>query len=70
MSLSLNPKQSKRVLDLSQTLSTGGKCIITSSTNNDDDLFAQLWRGANKLQDEYGNPAEVGLNGLDQSLYN
>ena len=29
-----------------------------------DDLFAQLWRGANKLQDEYGNPAEIGLNGF------
>ena len=49
---------------LSPTLSTGGKCIITSTPNNDDDLFAQLWRGANKLQDEYGNPAEVGLNGF------
>ena len=49
---------------LSPTLSTGGKCVITSTPNNDDDLFAQLWRGANKLQDEYGNPAEVGLNGF------
>jgi hypothetical protein len=49
---------------LSPTLSTGGKCIITSTPNNDDDLFAQIWRGANKLQDEYGNPAEVGLNGF------
>ena len=49
---------------LSPTLSTGGKCIITSTPNNDDDLFAQLWRGANKLQDEYGNPADVGLNGF------
>ena len=60
------PKQSKRILDsyYPNITPTGGKCIITSHTNNDDDLYAQLWRGANKLQDEYGNPAEVGLNGF------
>lgn len=31
---------------IAPTLSTGGACIITSTPNNSDDLFAQLWRGA------------------------
>ena len=32
---------------IAPTLSTGGACIITSTPNNSDDLFAQLWRTAN-----------------------
>lgn len=28
------------------TLSTGGGCIITSTPNGDEDIFAQTWRGA------------------------
>lgn len=32
---------------LTPALSTGGKFIITSTPNGDDDLFASLWRGAN-----------------------
>lgn len=28
------------------TLSTGGKCIITSTPNGDTDLFSTMWRGA------------------------
>jgi hypothetical protein len=28
------------------TLSTGGRCLITSTPNGDADLFAELWRGA------------------------
>jgi hypothetical protein len=28
------------------TLSTGGKCIITSTPNGDNDLFSTLWRGS------------------------
>ena len=31
---------------LAPTLSTGGSCIISSTPNGDQDLFAQLWRGA------------------------
>ena len=31
---------------LAPTLSTGGSCIITSTPNNADDLFANTWRGA------------------------
>ena len=49
---------------LSPTLATGGKCIITSTPNQDDDQFAQIWREANKTIDEYGNEQEVGKNGF------
>ena len=49
---------------LSPTLSTGGKCIITSTPNQDDDQFAQIWREANKTIDQYGNEQEVGKNGF------
>ena len=49
---------------LSPTLSTGGKCIITSTPNQDDDQFAQIWREANKTEDDYGNEQEVGKNGF------
>jgi hypothetical protein len=49
---------------LSPTLSTGGKCIITSTPNQDDDQFAQIWREANKTVDAYGNEQEVGKNGF------
>ena len=49
---------------LSPTLATGGKCIVTSTPNNDDDQFATIWRGANKLFDEFGNEQHVGVNGF------
>ena len=49
---------------ISPTLATGGKCIITSTPNSDEDQFAQIWRGANKCLDEYGNETEVGINGF------
>lgn len=49
---------------ISPTLSTGGKCLITSTPNGDDDLFAELWKGANKTMDEYGNQTDVGINGF------
>lgn len=49
---------------LSPTLSTGGKCIITSTPDTDEDQFAELWFGANKLTDEFGNETEVGPNGF------
>jgi hypothetical protein len=45
-------------------LSTGGKCIITSTPNNDEDIFAQIWRGAVNTIDEFGNINEVGSNGF------
>ena len=49
---------------LSPTLSTGGKCIITSTPNQDDDQFARIWREALKTTDSYGNEKETGKNGF------
>lgn len=49
---------------ISPTLATGGKCIITSTPNSDEDQFAQIWRAANKCLDEFGNETEVGVNGF------
>jgi hypothetical protein len=49
---------------ITPTLSTGGKCIITSTPNSDEDQFAQIWRQANKCFDEYGNATDVGVNGF------
>jgi hypothetical protein len=49
---------------ISPTLATGGKCIITSTPNSDEDQFALLWKGANKCEDSYGNPTAVGINGF------
>lgn len=49
---------------LSPTLATGGKCIVTSTPNNDDDTFADIWRGANNLFDEFGNERDIGRNGF------
>lgn len=49
---------------ISPTLATGGKCIITSTPNSDEDQFATLWKGANKCTDEFGNETEIGTNGF------
>ena len=49
---------------ISPTLATGGKAIITSTPNSDEDQFALLWKGANRCVDEYGNPTQVGANGF------
>src|SRR6056300_227693 len=49
---------------ISPTLATGGKCIITSTPNSDEDQFALIWRQANKCLDEYGNETELGINGF------
>jgi hypothetical protein len=49
---------------ISPTLATGGKAIITSTPNLDDDQFALIWQGANKKMDSYGNETEVGINGF------
>ena len=49
---------------ISPTLATGGKCIITSTPNSDEDQFALLWKGANKTIDEFGNETKVGVNGF------
>ena len=49
---------------LSPTLSTGGKCLITSTPNSDEDQFAMIWKEANKRFDEYGNDKIIGTNGF------
>lgn len=49
---------------ISPTLSTGGKCIITSTPNSDEDQFSEIWREANKRLDEYGNATVLGKNGF------
>jgi len=49
---------------ISPTLATGGKAIITSTPNLDDDQFALIWQGANKRIDAYGNETVVGVNGF------
>jgi len=49
---------------ISPTLSTGGKAIITSTPNSDEDQFWEIWQQANKTTDEYGNEQELGINGF------
>jgi len=49
---------------ISPTLATGGKAIITSTPNSDEDQFAQIWKEANNKFDEFGNEQDVGRNGF------
>lgn len=49
---------------ISLTLSTGGRCIITSTPNSDEDQFAEIWRQANKCFDAAGNTTHLGINGF------
>ena len=51
-------------VSISPTLATGGKAIITSTPNSDEDQFAEIWKAANKCIDEYGNTTELGINGF------
>jgi hypothetical protein len=51
-------------VSISPTLSTGGKALITSTPNSDEDQFAQIWKQANRCTDEWGNPTPVGINGF------
>jgi len=53
---------------LSPTLSTGGKCIVTSTPSSDEDTFAQIWHQAKKTFDEFGDEQEVGANGFRAML--
>ncbi len=43
---------------------TGGRCIVTSTPSDDETLFAELWRNANRTIDEHGNDMDVGINGF------
>lgn len=49
---------------ISPTLATGGRAIITSTPNSDEDQFAVIWREANKKFDEFGNETDIGVNGF------
>lgn len=59
-------KQQEFWTSIQPTLSTGGSCIITSTPKNDEDIFAQIWKGAEDNLDEFGNPnpGGVGKNGF------
>jgi len=48
---------------ITPTLSTGGKAIITSTPNTDEDKFADIWFKSLDNTDEYGNKTELGSNG-------
>jgi hypothetical protein len=48
---------------IAPTLATGGKAIITSTPNSDEDQFAMIWNEANNRIDEFGNSTELGKNG-------
>ena len=49
---------------ISPTLATGGKAIVTSTPNSDEDMFATLWKQSQDKFDEHGNEAELGSNGF------
>jgi len=49
---------------ISPTLATGGRAIITSTPNSDEDEFATIWKEANKKFDEFGNETALGINGF------
>lgn len=49
---------------ISPTLATGGKAIITSTPNSDEDQFAMIWKEANHKFDEFGNEQPLGRNGF------
>jgi hypothetical protein len=51
---------------ISPTLATGGRAIITSTPNSDEDEFATIWKESQNKFDEYGNESTngLGLNGF------
>ena len=49
---------------ISPTLATGGRAILTSTPNSDEDTFATIWKQAEDKFDEHGNEQEVGSNGF------
>ena len=49
---------------ISPTLATGGRAIITSTPNSDEDTFATIWKQAEQKFDEHGNEQDLGINGF------
>jgi hypothetical protein len=45
---------------ISPTLATGGRAIITSTPNSDEDTFATIWKESQKKFDEFGNETDDG----------
>jgi hypothetical protein len=46
---------------ISPTLATGGRAIITSTPNSDEDTFALIWKESKDLFDEFGNERADGI---------
>ena len=46
---------------ISPTLATGGRAIITSTPNSDEDTFALIWKDSQNLFDDYGDVRSDGL---------
>lgn len=51
---------------ISPTLATGGRAIITSTPNSDEDTFAIIWKDSQNKFDEHGNERvdDIGINGF------
>ena len=49
---------------ISPTLATGGRAIITSTPNSDEDTFAVIWKQSQDRYDTHGNEQQVGVNGF------
>ena len=49
---------------ISPTLATGGRAIITSTPNSDEDTFAVIWKESQNKFDVNGNEQTVGINGF------
>ena len=49
---------------ISPTLATGGRAIITSTPNSDEDTFAMIWKQAEEKFDAHGNEQDLGSNGF------
>jgi hypothetical protein len=49
---------------ISPTLATGGRAIITSTPNSDEDTFATIWKQAEEKFDANGNEQDLGINGF------
>jgi len=47
-------------VSIQPVLSTGGGCIITSTPRSDEDMFAQIYKGALDNLDQFGNPMASG----------
>ena len=49
---------------MSPTLATGGRAIITSTPNSDEDTIAIIWKESQNKFDENGIEKDVGINGF------